>query len=551
MELLGEDFDVDDEVLLINETGLPDEQVLTEMRKQHPELAAIRKWTKDFTGSSVRRNKNSTVFNQDRFSLPDNIFDQFRVADDAVKTDDIVSNAVEITEKIAFKRVGIETGEHEMNDIGNQIVDNMNLASKMREIWRELFTISQCYVGVLWERKDFKVKSKTSSGKASKKVYKNLLVPRGLSVLDPLKVIPVGNFMFGQEDLVYIADQPEVRQFDEFLAAENTTDLIVQAMISGKYQADPDELADLQELTGSNDLANRLYVLNPDNVFRITSTRPDYKRFADVRMMSVMEPLDLKHNLRESDRSDILGNLHCIVLVKKGSEQNPAKREELQQTAVQMQQSARVPLIISDHTMEIEIISKKMDKTLQPERYNALNQQIASRLFMVLGVGGYSSGTPVDDSTKLFKVISSTMEARRDDIREAIMDRIVEKIWEKNTNLSGDPQIEFFPRRIALDFDNNYATLLHLLFSTGDVSRETMLSELDIDQDVEALRREREDADYSEIFIPKLLPGQGVLGPVGQMGGGNFNGGGMNSESGKPTPNDETKPKVGKKLELN
>lgn len=536
-----EDEDLEElegEVGLLNESGLPNE-VIIEALKERREFARVERWVDSWKGSSRRR--NSTPFNQDKYSIPENIYDQFRVAAEAAKYDDVVSNAVEVTEQLAFKRLGIECGDDDLNNIAKQILDQLDLTQRMREIWRELFTISQCYVAVQWGRKEFKVKGTQPSGRPPKKKYK-LLVPTGMSTLDPLKIIPVGNFLFGNEQLVYIADDMyEARQIENSLVGLNSSDLIVKSLFVGPYvPANEFELADLADLIGRDiDLANRLFVLNPENVWRITSSRPSYQRFADVRMTSVFELLDLKHNLRESDRSDILGNLNCIVLVKKGDDKKPATDQELQGVASQMRSNSRNSLMITDHRIDIEILTKKTDHTLQPERHNALDSRITARLFQILQTGNYAAGTAVDDSSKLFKVIAASMEARRDNIRDSVMDKVIEKVWEKNDELKGDPVMTFYPRRIALDFDPNYSELIWNLFQADFISQQTMLDELDIDLEQEAYRVEREKKLYKDIFGTRLMPGQGPAGAVPGAGGGNANGGGQNPASGKPSPSNE------------
>lgn len=535
-----------DEVILANESGLPDAEVIEAIKAQVPEFARIGKWVDSWSGKT----RSGGIANQDVYVGSDAIFDQFRTASFAAKNDDIVSNALEVTEQLAFKTVTMECGNDDETNIANQMIDNIDLEKRMREIWRELFTVSQCYISVLWERKDFKVKGNSKGGTKRKKVFKNLLVPKGLTVLDPCRIIPVGNFMFGQERLAYIADVGEAKSIRETLADANSSDLIVKSLFDQEYKPSLSESMELSELTGQSNLLNRLFLLNEKNVWRITHTRPAYQRFADVRMVSVFEILDQKHQLRASDRSDLLGNLNCIVLVKKGSDKYPAKGNELAGAAAQMQQSAKVPLIVSDHRLEIEIITKKTDNVLRPERYNTLNSSITSRLFQILNTGNYSSGSALDDSSKLFKVIASTMEARRDEIRDSIMDKVIERIWEENDSLDGEPNMIFNPRRIALEFNPQFTEMIFQLFVRGDVSRDTMLAELDISQEQEAAKREREDAEFGHIFIQKLLPGQaaspdslstGSPAVDGKTLGGNNNGGGTNGKSFQASPKNEPK----------
>jgi len=551
---LGIDLEILDEleeggtILLDNQSGLPDDAVQEAIERQYPELISRADISKldEWIGRSTGRQRSGGIFSQNKYVAPEKIFDQFRAAAKAARDDDIFSNAVETTEQLAFKAVTIESksNEEDESSIWDQIKDNMKLEQKMREIWRELFVLSQCYVATIWERKDFKVKGTTDTGKKKKKVYKGLLVPKGLTILDPCKVIPVGNFMFGQERLIYIADPFESKELETTLAGPNSSDLVVSQLIESKYIPDIQEEMELGRITGQYGLRDRLFLLKEDNVWRITSTRPDYQRFADVRAMSVFPWLDMKHNLQEMDRTDILGNLNAIILVKKGTDDKPAKPGEIAQAGAQVQQSSRIPIIVSDHRLEIEIITRKTDKTLAAERYNAIDSRVTARLFQILQTGNYAAGTATDTSGGLFKIIASTMEARRDNIADSIMAHVMDKTFDRNDQLIGEPVLKM--RRIALDFDPHFAQYMLDLFALNQISQSTVLAEVDVDIADEVIKKRREKELYSDVFSPPIAPGTAVPGEGnnstgnpgsdGRVGGGNSNGGGSNQQSFNSTP---------------
>ena len=501
------EFDPEFGISFITEEGVSMTPEIKSEIMNHPEVAAIRRWAVNSQGSSRRR----TIFDRDRYVNPSSIFDKFQIAQQATERDDAVSNVVETTEQLAFKRIAMECDDENEQNIWNQIIDEIDLPERLREGWRELFTISQCYPAVLYTRKTYKVK-----GKGRKKEYKDLIVPQGITYLDPMKVIPVGNFMFNQERLVYLADKTEAQEFDT-LAGYNTSDLIVNQLIERKYEpwnsTDPvireagrDELRYLMELTNQTAIQDRMYLLRPENVWRITATRPHYQRFAAVRMESIFELLDMKQQLREMDRSAILGSTNAIILIKKGDKDHPARPQELEQLSAQVQTTSRVPIIVGDHRLSIEIITPKTDKTLSPERYNGIDSRITARMYQILSTGNYAAGTATDDSMKLLKVIASSMEARRDHIRDSFMRNVFRPMWMKNDQLLTEPKMAFYPRRIALDFDPNIANYMQQLRDRGDISRETILAELDILEQDEAVKRQREAETMDEIFSPVNVP---------------------------------------------
>ncbi len=536
----GDDVWYDSETggTVINGTDLDSRTVMREFTRQHPEMAALQSWGNSLTGSP--RARAGGLIDRDRYVTPEKMFDKFRVAKDASTADDVVSGVLESTEALAFNKLSFECDDEDQQDIWNQILKDVELDLRVREMWRELFTVSQVYVGILWHKKNYKVTGK-------KKKFLNLTVPKAITILDPLKVVPVGNFLFGQERLAYIADKDEVTDIDNVLAGINTSDLIVRSLFEKKYTPSEGEKKILQ---GACDVSvDNLYLLKQGAVFRHTVTRPAYERFADCRMSSVFELLDMKHQLRQMDRAYLIGGTNFIVLVKKGSKEQAANQREVNDTATQIRMAARVPIIVSDHRLEIEIITPKLDMTLKPERYNTLDARITARLYQILMTGNYAAGASGDDSIKLARVIARGMESRRLMLSMSLTKNIWNAVMEKNKNLDEQPDLTFHPRRIALDFDPNYATYIMDLRDRGDLSRDFVLTEIDVDQDNEFKKRKREKREFDDTFEPTNVPfsggpgspgesrpGAGNTKGAGRTGGGKTGGGGTNRESQRSQP---------------
>ncbi|MGE3468195.1 MAG: hypothetical protein AB7J13_14855, partial [Pyrinomonadaceae bacterium] len=359
-----------------------------------------------------------------------------------------------------------------------------------------------CYVCSFWGRRSYSVRGKSQAGVKRKKTF-NVRVPIGISLLDPLKIAPVGNMMFNQGQLAYIADRLEAENFDNVLAGNNTSDLVVLQMIAGRYNASQAERRHLSDL-GVN--PEHLFLLNPEMVWRYTDTRPDYERFANVRLRSVFELLDLKQQLRAMDRAHLLGATNFILLVKKGTDDLPAKPAEVAQLAAQVQANSRIPVIVGDHRIEIEIITPKTDNTLKPERYNALDARIEARLFGMFFTGNYSAGAKGDDSIKLAKVVARGLESRRDSIGNFVQKHIIKRTVDLNDQFTSTANLRYHPKRVAIDFDPVIAQVLQLLRDRGDISRESILDELGFDQDDEARKREKEAKSFDKIFTPTNVP---------------------------------------------
>ena len=511
-------------VVVLDDTNTVGPRAIMEaFAEQQPEMAALVRWSVNTQASSHR---GGSIFERDRYVTPASIFDQFRVAHDAAENDDIVSGVVELTESLAFSRITFQCEDEDQEDVWNQLAEEINLDARLREMWRELFTVSQFYACNWWGRKDFKVRGKSDQGITRKKTFTNLEVPIGLTLLDPLKVVPVGNLMFNQEKLAYIADFTEVDMLDAAALGDPAADPVASRIILGRYVPSNMERKNLANLEVPTE---RLYLLDPKYVWRHTETRPQYQRLANVRMKSVFELLDLKHQLRQMERAHLIGATNFIVLVKKGSEKEPAKQEELDQLQSNVRTLSRVPVIVGDHRLALEIITPKQDYTLDASKWGVLDARITGRLFQMFMVSHNQAGGRSDDSVKIAKVVAKGLESRRHMLRRAVEEHLLRPTMEANKDLTDMPTLMFHPTRIDLEFDAATVQFLLDLRDRGDISRDTVLNEMDFDQADEAMKRKREARDYDDIFtqtnVPFSAPGPGHNVPVGPGGKPNTTGG--------------------------
>lgn len=504
-------------IQIINETDVDSSDVFRSLNEQYPEMAALVRWSYDTQPKTSLR--HGGLFDRDRYVTPGNVFQQFRTAQEASECDDVVAGVLESTEALVFSRMSMDCDDEDQTDVWNQIAEDLDLDSRLREMWREDFVVSQCYVAVWHGIRSYKVRGKSEQGITRKKKFQGVKVPIGMSILDPMKIVPVGNFMFGQEQLAYIADRGEYDVIRATIEGQRKPDEVIQQLMLRPYEPDEVERRLLQE---SGAPADRLFLLNPDKTFRHTSTRPDYKRFADVRMRSVFELLDMKQQLKAMDRAHLIGGTNFIILVKKGSDLIPGKPAEIQALQSQVRTLARVPVIVGDHRLSIEIITPDQDYVLLPEKYNGLDSRITARLFGMFMTGNYSAGAKGDDSLKLAKVVAKGLESRRHMIRRTVEEKVFEPCFEANDDFTEEPQLRFHPKRIALDFDPTFANFLLDLRDRGDLSRESILEEVDFDQVTEWRRRKNEKAKYDDVFETTIpySAGKGTPDPTKVLGGG-------------------------------
>lgn len=473
---------------------------------QNPEYAALVRWSNDTKLPTSRR---GSLVDRDKYVTPERTWDQMRVAQHAAETDDVVSGVLEGTEALAFGKLSIDTEEDDETDIWNQIAEDLDLDARMREMWREDFTVSQFYAACWWGTKDYKVSGKSDTGVKRKKKFEGLHVPIGITMLDPLKVVPVGNLMFNKEKLAYCADNAaEYDLIKAVIDGNQASDPLIKQLMVKPYS--PDEV-ERRMLADDGINPARLYEMNEENVWRHTDTRSQYQRFATIRLRSVFELLDLKQQLRAMDRAHLLGGTNFIVLVKKGDKDRPAKPAEMQALQQNVRNLSRVPVIVGDDRLSIEIITPDQDNTLSPERYNGIDARVTARLYQMFMTGNFAAGAKGDDSIKLAKMVARGLESRRHMLRRTVEKKVLVPTYRKNDAFTQKPELRFHPKRIALDFDPTYAQYLLDVYDRGPFSSESLLEEIDYDLSVELRRRRAEKKNEKELE-PRAAPGASNLG---------------------------------------
>lgn len=482
---------------LINESGLPDELVMGSAREVAKHLST---WTKE----TRARKGQSTLFDRSKFVSPDNPYEQMRVARNAVADDDVVSAAADVTEGLVLQGVRTESSSKDVADIFNQINADLDLDSYLRAAYREVFTYSQVVTATWWGWRTYKplpAVRPNGSGAARRKEYR-LFVPTKIITLDPTKVVPVGMSVFGEEHLAWHATQEEM---DIYLGNDPLRyDRVMSELFIGRYVPSRDEALELSELGVD---PHRLLEFNPERVWRHTVTKPSYQRFPDLRLRSTFRHLDLKQQLMESDRVMLVGSANYILLVRKGSEAQPGKQEEIQNLRDNFSVLAKLPIIVSDHRLEIEIVAPKLDTTLIRDKYDLLDKRILSRLFGSLDVAGGARGDSTAGITT--RMVARFLETRRHMIRRSVERNVISRVWTLNRETFAEkddasPSLAFNPRNVQLDNDSNLLNAIMTARQSRDLSRESFLEHLNYDQAVEAQRLELEAEIYDDIFKTKV-----------------------------------------------
>lgn len=464
----------------------------------------------------------SNLFDRGAYTPSDNVFDQMRMARQAVQNDDIVGGIAEVTEGLAFDGVKWETSNADDADVFNQMAAEQDLDAVVRRMWREEFTYGASVLGFWWGPGTFKVRGKTKNGNKRKASY-DVWYPKAITTLDAAKVVPVGMMQFGQERLAWQGTDLEIGQYVKVLDGTLQDELMLR-FYAGQYL--PTDVDEIQELTSLKVDINRLILLNDEIVKRHCLTKPDHMRFPDVRLKRVFKMLDLKQQLMEADRVSLVGAANYILLVRKGSKEDPAYPEEIENLRQNFEFVAKLPVIISDHRLEIDIITPKQDYTLDADKYDVLDNRIASTLLGLFGAVGAKSGNRSDSSLQEARLVARNLENKRHMIKRFLERTIARAVVEHPKNdgvFDGEPNLSFVPKNIALDADSGMAASIVQLRTMNELSRESTLEYFGFDQEIEAMRRVLEDETGLDDTFQTMVP---FSSPA--------NGGGSGAASGKP-----------------
>lgn len=484
-------------------------------------MAAMASWVGSTRPPASRR--VTGLFDRDRYVNPGSAFDKIKVARQALR-DDIIGGGADTTEALALSGNYAYCRDLHQQDVWNQILADLDMDSRIREAWRILYTDSQLVCATWWGRKQYKSSIPTERGNQSKKVY-DLTVPLHMSFLDTTKVTPIGALMFNQERLAFIATAEEAYVIDQTLRQRDglepprrtretrvvydnarrmlaptqgesglaLVDPIISRLITGRYEPPPFERDELQADGIPTDF---LYAFDPRFVWRHTLTRPQFQRFADVRLESTFELLDLKQQLRQMDRAHLIGGANYIVLITKGSDAVPGTQAEVDNLRASVRTIGQSTVMVGDARLKVEIVTPKQDSTLSKERHDTINTQLQSRVYGTFT----STGDDTTDPIKSGRIIAAGLEGRRKMVRRSLERHILSPIFEANDSLLEKAKLKFRPETITLAFDPARATFLLDMREARELSRDTLHNELGIDQAEEADLMEREAETFDPIF---------------------------------------------------
>lgn len=432
-----------------------------------------------------------------------------RLCKDAMK-DDVLSNLEEGLRSASFHRVRLQGSSSSHREALEEWSEDIGLSQVVHQMLKELFIYGQSVVAVEWGD-EFHVKD-SNNPKARKKT--GFVMPSAISTLDPLCVVPYSPDVFGRYKLAWHLDSLKAAELRAM--GYSLEDGIFQGWVKDS-EVTNEEMSRLGRMGVS---VSNLVRLNPEKVFRVTDSKPSYERFPDPSLRSVFPLLSMKRELYASDSVGLRGTANYILVVKQGSDALPAQGAELEALRENFRSLAKVPIVVSDHRLSVEIMTPNTQYTLDFKRYDLLDRRLASSALRSVTYEGVGEGDVGQQLSS--RMVSDVLHHRRN-----LVVSLLRKIIDSSVH------VELSPSRIILD---NGALMANVFQNARDrkiISRETFFESLNLSQELEAERIRSEEEEYGDVFdeqVPFNSPEN--------------NQGGRPQGGGEPSKND-IKPKTG------
>lgn len=232
----------------------------------------------------------------------------------------------------------------------------------------------------------------------------------------------------------------------------------------------------------------------------------------------VIEHAAYKRNLRRMDYATASRVITAIMLVQLGNDNFPLTEEDVdafdeieQQLRLQQNMSSssnvafeRIIQLFADHTLHIEWIYPPLDALLNEKKYDPINQEILIGLgFPMSTIIGESLRSNSKNDVAISNIPNIVLEPLRNlllnDIKQIIYDIII------MNGFKGNPgEIRFEP--IKLESVESLIKMFDFLFSTGNISSQTMMAKFGFDYINELKNRIEEYNMLKKAQIPVFPP---------------------------------------------
>lgn len=418
--------------------------------------------------------------------LPTEPHDQMKLAMMLYQNDPIVGTVIDLMVDFACSGFENECEDPNTKKFYDDWCKEVNMDQLLEWIFLEYFRTGNVTIYKSMNDVEVVTNKGRKSSKMSGKKY-----PTGYTVLNPLIVWIEGSLLFNQ-DIVAIKVNEDLKKM------VNSTDPGMKSITS---MFPPELISGIQN-------GEMTVPLDPDLVTRITRRKQPYERYATPMLHKTFEACLYKQNLRMMDISTIEGLVNQLITVTIGDKDYPATDYQLQKLAALFQTPNKAYTIFWNHTLNVTFHKPEGIETLTADKYKEVNDDI----LMGLGITRVLlDGQGSNFSTAWVSILSlmQRLEMARNLVKNWL-EKEYKQIAEDN-NFPACPTIRF--DKLSLRDDAYMKNVILSLYDRGLLSGETVLTESGYQIDVEAARKEVQEKEYKDIFVPPNLPFSGDVPP--------------------------------------
>lgn len=497
-----------DGIVLDNRSGLPDEFVEGAAKTYLVENSAFNMRAdtplhpySDFGGSLMAKAE---------YRSPGNLHDEIRLARWLAERDDDVGAVIGEMIGLAFSH-GVEA-KHEderTQALFTEINANASdIEGFLADMYREWLIAGQVTTAMLFSREAIDYSLAGGSVRKSE----SMAVPL-LGVLESENLRVIGNDTFGTGRLAFVPTSAKLRKwlieyFDKSTsparkAEMGRQDRIAANLFTEQIYVNPFEIEEEPASYYLGNVAGLMYVLNPKIVQRTTMPKGAWK---DPRPLLTRNfpLLEAKRLLNLMDFALLQGGSNFIVVAKKGSDQRPAKPNEVASLREVVRRASKVGLIVGDHRLSFEIITPKLDELLNPSKRRLIGRKMVMAMMRVAEHSTENSSA--EGMQAEMEIFSRVIEWDRNILARHIIRNIYKEMVRRNPSVLKSPASLWFPK-IILQGSQYFADFVLKLRDRGDISRKSAVQAAGFNYEAELQERQRELAEgHDEILIPGTVP---------------------------------------------
>jgi hypothetical protein len=494
-----------DQVVIDNRTELPDgvvQEAVKDMFVEHASMAGIERST-----FQTYANEGSMLARR-KYQTPANVIDEIKLARDLAERDDDVAAVIGEMIATAFGDGLEQQGEDEATvAIFSQMARQkyMGLEGAFQEMYRELLISSQVNTAILFTRENIDY---TLQG-SPRRLRKSVAVPL-IGVLHAENIRVIGNDTFRTGRLAYIPDNDQLMKWLREFYGERTSparkaqmgreDRVSANLFTGP--APPSALKD-DPVFDSRFGGAEMYFLNERMVHRSTFAKGEWK-YPRPLLTRDFSLLEAKRLLNIMDYALLQGGSNFIVVAKKGTDERPASKEEVENLQQVVRVASKTGVIVGDHRLSFEVITPNMDALLNPDKRRLVGRKIVQGMLRISESAQEervaSSGTNPELESKA-RIITSDRKL----LQRHVEDYVYPEIVNRNPIFRDAPHIAF--PKIVLQGTQFFTDYMLKLRDRGDIPRKWAVEYAGFDFDAAVEQRKRElEAGVDEVMMPAEVP---------------------------------------------